>query len=254
MQVTRIFVLFLVLMAAACGGDDGGGSSVPPPAPEPDMSPGGIWYGTAQSDFSGTTDVVGLVTEAGQGIIIELDTASMYTTSLSVDGAQYSGELRGYAAPGYVFPDGSTLATGSMEGDIEERNRLSGSFTLAGSGGSFDLHYDRDSYEQTASLAIATGTWGYQLSSGYSVSVGINANGQLFGSDSDGCQFNGSISIPDGDYNAYAIQITVSSCPGVNGDYSGLGMILHDPDIDADYILFGLATGQQAFVDYFYRF
>lgn len=241
-----------LLLLAGCGGDDGGGTDLPPS--EPDLSPGGVWYGSVKSDYAGERDVVGLITEAGRAIMIELDTASLYTASLQIDGDRFDGDLKGYAAPGYAFANGAAVASGSLDGSIEERNRLTGDFTLAGSGGSFNLHYDRDAYEQSASLAALADNWGYQTTDGYSISVSIDANGNVYGSDTDGCQFAGRVGVPDGRYNAYSLQIDISTCPGANGSYTGLGTVGFDSGAGTEYLLFGLATGQQAYVDYFYRY
>lgn len=244
------------LLLAACGGGDGGGGGQGATAapPEPDLSPGGVWYGTVDSDYAGVVDVIGLVTETGQAIMIELDSGSLYSAALTVSGDEFQGSLKGYAAPGYVFANGSAVASGSLEGSIEERNRLYGIFSLAGSGGSFNLHYDRDAYEQPASLAGLAGNWGYQLSSGYAISLNIDANGYLYGSDTDGCQFSGNVSVPDARYNAYTATVHISSCPGADGTYNGLGTIQFDASMNSDYLLFGLSDGSRAYVDWFYRY
>ena len=61
------------------------------------------------------------------------------------------------------------------------------------------------------------------------LTVTIDASGQLTGSYSNGCVFNGNASIPDATHNMVQLQIDLANCGSQgsskawNGAYSGLG-------------------------------
>ena len=65
----------------------------------------------------------------------------------------------------------------------------------------------------------------------------IESNGQLTGSYSNGCVFNGSAAIPDASHNMVRLQIDLANCgsrgsqKAWNGSYAGLGVLLSGDDI-----------------------
>jgi hypothetical protein len=56
--------------------------------------------------------------------------------------------------------------------------------------------------------------------------MSFTQSGQLTGSDSRGCVFNGNVSVPDATHNLYQISATVTSCGILNGSYQGHGTLL----------------------------
>jgi hypothetical protein len=60
--------------------------------------------------------------------------------------------------------------------------------------------------------------------------MSISANGQLTGSDSRGCAFNGTVTVPNANHNMYGIDAHATSCGSLDGHYLGTGTLL---DADA---------------------
>lgn len=112
-----------------------------------------------------------------------------------------------------------------------------------------ELRFDRDDYRFTlnaspdfgraVSLATLAGVYTRRESSIFgeevTLTVTIDANGQLTGSYSNGCVFNGQASIPDASHNMVRLQIDLANCGSSrgsskawNGAYTGLGVLLSD--------------------------
>lgn len=53
-------------------------------------------------------------------------------------------------------------------------------------------------------------------------SVTINTNGDIYGTDADGCVYSGSLSLPDSTKNLYRVNLLIESCGNSNGNYTGL--------------------------------
>lgn len=67
------------------------------------------------------------------------------------------------------------------------------------------------------------------------MTLSIDANGRLTGSNANGCAFNGSVSIPNPQRNMVRMQVEMSSCGSSgfsekqwNGSYNGLGLLLRN--------------------------
>jgi hypothetical protein len=58
---------------------------------------------------------------------------------------------------------------------------------------------------------------------GFGGNATILGDGSITGADELGCQYNGQISIPDTRFNVFEVSVTISSCPGYDGLYTGLG-------------------------------
>jgi len=53
-------------------------------------------------------------------------------------------------------------------------------------------------------------------------SIAIDIDGLLSGSDTNGCQYNGNVTVPDSSVNVYKLILEVSSCGIFNSTYTGL--------------------------------
>ncbi len=112
-----------------------------------------------------------------------------------------------------------------------------------------EIDFDRNDYEftlnassefnQPLALAELAGTYTRStltlLGSQTTMTLTIDANGQLNGSHTNGCVFNGSASIPDATRSLVRLQVRLDSCGDTlasskqwNGEYSGLGILLRD--------------------------
>ena len=85
------------------------------------------------------------------------------------------------------------------------------------------LRYQSALYNRTASLSKVAGV--YMFNNGpYTATISINSNGQLTGSDADGCVLNGTVSVPKSSHNDYHVTANVESCPS-SGAYAGEALL-----------------------------
>ncbi|MEJ2142937.1 MAG: hypothetical protein P8Y24_11385, partial [Gammaproteobacteria bacterium] len=77
--------------------------------------------------------------------------------------------------------------------------------------------------DRGAFLAVIDSNWSEELSGGKITTLSIDATGVINGSDTDGCVYNGAIQIPDEKINIYKIELNLSICGELDGNYSGLG-------------------------------
>jgi hypothetical protein len=120
------------------------------------------------------------------------------------------------------------LDNGALRGEIDFRDR-DYEFTLNA----------RPEFDQPLTLEELSGTYTRTtltlLGSQTTMSVTIDANGQLNGSHSNGCVFNGTASIPDAARSLVSLQVRLDRCGDTlasskqwNGEYRGLGILLRD--------------------------
>jgi hypothetical protein len=221
----------LFLSACGGGGGDGSTSSPPPPPPEP-TNAGGIWGGTASSDGQ-TIDLAGVVTEDGEGRFVAENGIQYVFDEVKGVGGDVELDFIAIVPSGGTFQDGSTVTTGTLTGTVAERSSLSGDYSLAtGETGTVSMTYDA-LYERDSSLDKLTGNWDEEFGV-----VTFDPDGSFFEQDSFGCVYDGQASIVDPDFNVYALTMTVSSCgAGVDGDYSGLGIMTDTSSTDDTFIV-----------------
>ena len=226
--LSMLFVLGILSIIASGGGSDDI-LLAPPPIPG---SPSGYYSGRFTSTDSGfpiDAPVVGIVSEDLDAHILgsELLYVGMVATSaevLSGTLTQYLGRTRrffGVDGTSEISLDGSIDATG-----------LSGDYAGPDDQGSFDLVYS-SAYEQASSLEQTSGVWTLtEAAAGnplYILTITIDADGDLFGSDTSGCVYSGEVSLIDERFNAYAVAIGLTSCGVFDGDYTGLAHLFDTP-------------------------
>jgi hypothetical protein len=79
-----------------------------------------------------------------------------------------------------------------------------------------------DLTERGASLTVLESNWS-ETKSYITTTLSIGSAGIVHGSDTDGCIYNGTIQAPDTNKNIYVIEVNVTMCGELDGDYSGLG-------------------------------
>jgi hypothetical protein len=81
-------------------------------------------------------------------------------------------------------------------------------------------------HDRPASLDLLAGTYTRTTSIGYTMTMSFTQDGQLSGSDSRGCVFNGTVVVADPAHNMYRIDADVTSCGILDGAYRGHGTLL----------------------------
>lgn len=223
---TLSLTMAAVLSVAACSGGGGGD-----PGPAPGNTGGtpvsakttpGVWQGTVTSPTTGQSSVVGLTNGSGHSVWMTTD-GRVWTGQMPMSGTQFNATMAGYMYPGSRFPDGSNYGTWSMMAHYTN-GTWSGQFNGSGDTTtfSFSMH---PAYDRPASLDVLAGTYTRTTSVGYTMTMSFTQGGQLTGSDSRGCVFNGTVTVPDSNHNLYQIAATVTSCGILDGDYQGHGTL-----------------------------
>ena len=122
----------------------------------------------------------------------------------------------------------------SIDAEVDG-NALSGELRFRGDDYRFTLSASSD-YDRSVSLATLAGVYTQRTQTIFgeevTLTVTIDASGQLTGSYSNGCVFNGDASIPDASHNMVQLQIDLANCGSQgsskawNGAYTGLGVLL----------------------------
>jgi hypothetical protein len=242
----------LGICISACGGGGSGdsGAAAAPPAPAPPPPPptnaGGVWEGSTFNNDNGQTfQTVGVITENnGEARFFNDQGQQIVLSSISGSGGDISATLTGYAAPGTTFLDGKIVTTGTFTGTVVERTSISGTWSVGtGETGTMTMSYD-DIYERGADFARTIGTW----IDSFGVVYSVDAAGEIFAQDATGCVYNGTVGVIDSSYNAYRVTMTVSDCPGLNGDYVGLGVLTDEVGLNDAFVV-QLDNGSQFLAD-----
>jgi hypothetical protein len=220
----------LILAVIGCGGGNGDSSAT--------IDISGIWEGNFTDQFNQVYSVVGITTENREARFVS-ELGGQYSGTVNVSGNSISGTLRAYAPVGFLFPDGSTVGNVSISGTVITKQSFTGTYVGVGDSGSFSLTYD-SIYERPSSLSLISGNW-ILSEFGYTFTVTINNAGVFSGNDTDGCVYNGTVSIINSSYNAYRINLTVSSCGTANGNYSGLAVLSDDVNVN-DTLIYGVSN------------
>lgn len=238
--VTLISVVSLTLSGCGGGGGDGRVAAADPETSNPSVM-NGIYWGTGNESNFGAFELIAFVQD-GELYAIS-DTGVGYRGSLSVDNDQksYQSKLDLYDL------DNSKFDAASAEGSFEPKAKFTGRYDRSsGVTGNFEATYSADAYEQSSSLEKVSGVW-TEITTSASNSVTINSNGEIYGTDSDGCVYSGNIATPDTSRNLYNVDFQIENCGNVNGGYSGLAATGSDSSGDWLTLLAGNANYGFAF-------
>jgi hypothetical protein len=211
---TSVFLL-LCLFLGACGG---GGSSSTPVGVVTTADATGVWQGTITENGVGTFDVVGLIYEDDLRFI-SVDSGVVYEGTISITGTNFTA-----TTTNIDIVNGGVISTSTLAGTVITASSITGTYTSSdGSSGSFSLTYDPIT-TRGASLATIEGNWSVTDGT-FTITLSIDANGLLTGSDTDFCVYNGTVSVLDPAVNIYGISLTASSCGAFDGAYEGYGVV-----------------------------
>lgn len=201
----------------------------------------GIWTGAFISDVRGHNGAsIGIVAANDSALFINLGQGGVeYSGNLSASNSTVTGSMTGYTNFGVTFADGSEKSSFIISGEVIENNKLSGSYSGVADGGSFNFVYS-DIYERSSSIDKISANWTL-TDGGGGLTLSVDSDGLLTGSNILGCVYNGSVKLIDVKYNVYEIVIDVSSCDALIGNYAGLAF-LADATVENDTLVIGLAS------------
>jgi hypothetical protein len=151
-----------------------------------------------------------------------------------LSGDHFDATFSGHLYEGVHFPDGTNHGTATMHVDHHSSAATDGRYSGHGDTGTFRMTLS-PMWDRPASLGAIAGVYTRSTSSGYTITMTVAAGGQWTGSDSKGCLFNGTVSVPDPLHNLYHLDAQVSSCGSLDGHYQGTGTLL-DADAMRDWM------------------
>lgn len=225
-------VIGAALLVAACGKIGSNG---------PDLSLGGYYtVSITPSGAAAANSGFALIAENGSGWFVDSDEDAVYFVDSVRDGNLLNGVYRGYA--GTVFSDGQPVVSGELTGVIEERSTVTGTALSSLGTAPFLWQYQAQAYEIPSSFAVLAGNYAYNVGT-IDVSINIDSNGVVTGTDSDGCSLNGRFTIPDRSKNAYSLTAT-NQCPGMPlQSFTGVATYLNQDGAMPARILAGYHDG-----------
>jgi hypothetical protein len=187
----------------------------------------GIYTGTFTSTAGAEPvdyEVTGIISRAHVGQFIVADSDRHYSGRLNVVGSDLSGTLTQYRGVQDRFFGIDGVDTIEFDGRVAESVSIGADYSGENDEGSLALAYD-PSYETDSSLDKTSGIWMYSGADAYTVTLTIEVDGDIFGSDTNGCVYGGFISILDADYNVYRATVLVSDCGSINDEYNGFAFL-----------------------------
>ena len=231
------------------GGTPGGGGDTPGGG---DSSTGlaGIYVGTNLHRCDAQA-LLALVTEEGRvadfhsvGARMDYGVGLAEIGSITGSGPTYSASVTEYRLGGPTLL--TQVAVDLADSSVEIVSITNSGFTVQWPGRQAEFCTETETtllpspnlYERSASLGKLAGVYSSasNAQSGYSVALSVDANGQLSGSDSQGCVVNGSVTVPHTNRNYYQMTATVDSCPS-QGDYSGEALLADSMNGGQDNLL-----------------
>jgi len=242
-------ILLCSTLLVSCG--DGGTISLTRPVPVVN-SPSGIWAGSFTSTTNGAIHpVTGVVSESNEAQFVATAMAERhYSGVVAVDGETLTGTLNTYLGREGPFLGFDGVQSIMLDGTVAERSGMFGDYTGDEDGGRFNLDYSAN-YETGSSLDSTSGIWNYSEASAggalYTVTLDIDDNGTLFGTDTGGCVYSGQLTLIDDRFNSYQAEFNISSCITKNGDYVGLAFLTSIGGGQLNQLVLGVSKPNRAF-------
>jgi hypothetical protein len=186
------------ILCSSCGGSGSGDTPVTLP------NPMGIWIG------AGAYRQLGIISNSGSHVnIIYFIGDSQLRGSM---GTSESGEIVSSTLFSFIYTGDIGSAYYLVNGTLVPKETIVASYeTFTGSELTLDMQYDSLLTERPASLDIISGIWS-DTAGTYSITITIDSGGNIFGSDTEGCTYTGSISVPNSSVNIYRVNFVISGC------------------------------------------
>ena len=228
-KVLLILLTLFIVLITSCFDDDNDSSSTV----VDDESAEGI-YSFLNSVFLSFKDssnsprqlpVDVVIANTGEARFLFIQQNIQFVGNVNVKGGKLTASLK-------PFSGGDALdSIVELNGVVVTKDNIQGDYTWGEDFGRFVLNYS-PLYEQSSSLSKLEGMWTFnEASSGgtiFTITITVDPDGTLFGSNTEGCIYNGKFGIIDSRYNVYSMSIELSLCGDLNGEYEGLAFLSGD--------------------------
>ncbi|MBC6413866.1 MAG: hypothetical protein GDA45_02875 [Chromatiales bacterium] len=201
----------------------------------------GIWSGNFDINGRGNYQFNALYV-GNELIAYTPDARASYRGTVDFNGSDYRSYMRMY-----LLVNGSYFDSVTLNGKVISPNEIEAQFltTDAADSGTLKLRRDKALYERGAQLSKVADQWIYYH--GFTITkFTIADNGRIDGADTNGCGYEGEISVIAADYNAYRLKLRVNSCYELDGVYEGMAYLLSGLEED-DTLNMQVYTDEQAF-------
>lgn len=184
----------------------------------PPANTDGIWRGHFDINGRGNFDFTTLSVD-GNLIAFSDDARMSYQGSVRLKGGQYHSDMNMF------FLNGSPFDTLVMDGTFDPQKIVAQFLTRkAKDKGTLTLTRDTKAFEKGASIERIEGEW--ILYKGFMITkFSIDGKGDIHGADTNGCSYDGVVTLVNKAYNAYNFDLLMSSCDNFDGEFSGMGFV-----------------------------
>ena len=133
----------------------------------------------------------------------------------------------------YLLTNGSHFDSVMLAGNIVLPGEVEAQFLTQDGGdkGTLRLKQDKDLYDKGAHINKIADQWIYYH--GFTITkFTIEQNGRIDGADTNGCGYEGEISVIDEKYNAYRVNLLLNSCHELDGVYQGMAYLFGSVEDD----------------------
>ena len=181
----------------------------------------GIWSG--HFDINGRGKFQFNALYVGDDLIaFSPDAKVSYRGNVRIEGDRYHSEMEMYLLTNGAFFDKVTLDGRLIAPDKIEANFLTQN---AKDQGQLSLTRDKGAYKKKNLMEKINDEWIFYH--GFTISkFSINKQGLLSGADTNGCGYEGEVSLIKRRFNAYRVKLLINSCAEMDGVYEGMGYLL----------------------------
>lgn len=248
----RVLLALFALGSAACGGGGDGPMFTVPDSAAQDGGVGGYWVGQFFSTEEGGQQafVVAMTTEQGSAqLTFQFDAQTHVAGAISPSPENASGNMDCYLGSEIPFVGTEGIEPMILTGEIQPKDVWKGSYKSEGDEGGFNLGYSA-TYEYPSSIDRVTGLYEFTVAStsgsSYSLTLEVDETGAMFGQDTTGCVYSGTIGIIDDRYNMYRVSMPVELCGEMSGQYTGLASMQPGMSGELTTLVIAATSGRKA--------
>ena len=233
-----LFAALLMILAAlaACGG--GGGDTATGGVTSPGTADvEGLWTGTYTAVGDPKVTVYGAIVKGGYAFFYDTK-GILYVLPKLNGGTTVSGDITSYVPIGLHFSDDNSLQQTYHLTATASDTVIKGDYVGDGLDATFSIH-PFTPYSGTPSVVAGDWQGFYVGSHSVALALTVHTNGNLAGSDSDGCVISGKITQIQPGEDIFRVTLTSTGGPLCYGEQKGLAF---ESSTDADG-LFGHAAG-----------
>ena len=248
----RVLLALFALGSAACGGGGDGPMFTVPDSAVQDGGVGGYWVGqfVSSAEPGQQPIVVAMTTEQGDAQLSFPFAAQAHVAgAISSSPENASGNMDCYLGSEIPFVGTEGIEPMILVGEITPKEVWKGSYKSEGDEGGFNLGYSA-TYEYPSSIDRVAGIYQFTAASSggaaYSLTLEVNQSGAMFGQDTTGCVYAGTIGIIDGRYNMYRVLMPVQLCGEMSGQYMGLASMQPGMSGELTTLVIAATSGEKA--------